>query len=74
MGVLGLTPFIQKAIPEAIKQLPDRLKAFSGKRIVLDGTLITQRLHFAQVPHPYRHVMGWYRILKELTDYAVEAI
>ncbi|KAK7036444.1 hypothetical protein VNI00_011641 [Paramarasmius palmivorus] len=74
MGVLGLTPFIQKTIPEAIKQLPDRLKGLSGQRIVIDGTLITQRLHFAQIPHPYRHVLGWYRILKELRQHGVEAV
>ncbi|KAJ4490164.1 PIN domain-like protein [Lentinula aciculospora] len=74
MGVLGLTPFIQKTCPEVIKRLPDRLQGFSGKRIVLDGTLLTQRFHFAQIPHPYRHVLGWYRLIKELEQFGVEAI
>ncbi|KAJ3853655.1 PIN domain-like protein [Lentinula lateritia] len=74
MGVLGLTPFIQKTCPEVIKRLPDRLQGFSGKKIVLDGTLLTQRFHFAQIPHPYRHVLGWYRLIKELEQYSVEAI
>lgn len=38
-----------------------------------DGTLLTQRLHFAPMPHPYRHVLGWYRIIKELQDSEVTA-
>ncbi|KAF8190328.1 PIN domain-like protein [Mycena galopus ATCC 62051] len=76
MGVLGLTPFLQKAlqVPDVVKQLPDRLRGFAGKKIVIDGTLITQRLHFAQVPHNYRHVLGWYKLVKELQDCGVEAI
>ncbi|KAJ7792911.1 PIN domain-like protein [Mycena olivaceomarginata] len=84
MGVLGLTPFLQKALqvpsytfprsPEVVKQLPDRLRGFAGKKIVIDGTLITQRLHFAPTPHNYRHVMGWYNLVKELQDSGVEAI
>ncbi|GAV99502.1 PIN domain-like protein [Lentinula edodes] len=59
---------------EVIKRLPDRLQGFSGKKIVLDGTLLTQRFHFAQIPHPRRHVLGWYRLIKELEQYSVEAI
>lgn len=47
---------------------PHKLTCYS------DGTLITQRLHFAQVPHPYRHVLGWYRIAKELQDAQVGAV
>ncbi|KAJ7512640.1 PIN domain-like protein [Mycena galericulata] len=60
--------------PAVVKQLPDRLRGLAGKKIVIDGTLITQRLHFAQVPHPYRHVLGWYRLVKELQDSGVSAI
>ncbi|KAJ7266919.1 PIN domain-like protein [Mycena haematopus] len=83
MGVLGLTPFLQKAlqvsspfsaVPDVVKQLPDRLRGLAGKKIVIDGTLITQRLHFAQVPHNYRHVLGWYKLVKELQDSDVSAI
>ncbi|EKM58106.1 uncharacterized protein PHACADRAFT_88937 [Phanerochaete carnosa HHB-10118-sp] len=74
MGVIGLTPFLQKACPDVIRVLPDRLKNFAGKKIVLDGTLITQRLHFAPLPHAYRHVLGWYRILHELREAGVSAV
>ncbi|KAF5389661.1 hypothetical protein D9757_004098 [Collybiopsis confluens] len=63
---------------EIIKRLPHRLQGFAGKRIVLthyrDGTLLTQRFHFAQIPHPSRHVLGWYKLIKELKDFGVEAI
>lgn len=39
-----------------------------------DGTLVTQRLHFAPMPHPYRHVLGWYRIIQELKESSISAI
>ncbi|PFH49354.1 hypothetical protein AMATHDRAFT_76246 [Amanita thiersii Skay4041] len=74
MGVLGLTPFLQKTCPEVIKHLPDRLKGLAGKKIAIDGTLITQRLHFAPVPHQYRHILGWYRLAKDLQEAGVTAV
>ncbi|PPR03958.1 hypothetical protein CVT24_008313, partial [Panaeolus cyanescens] len=39
-----------------------------------DGTLITQRLHFTQDPHKSRHVLGWYRLARELRDAGVSAV
>ncbi|KAG1876196.1 PIN domain-like protein [Suillus subluteus] len=74
MGVLGLTPFLQKTCPEVIRKLPDRLRSLCGKTIVIDGTLITQRLHFAPMPHPHRHILGWHRIITELKECNVHAI
>ncbi|KAJ7664312.1 PIN domain-like protein [Mycena rosella] len=74
MGVLGLTPFLLKSFPEVVKQLPDRLQGLAGKTVVIDGTLITQRLHFSQVPHAYRHMLGWYRLVKEFEASGVSAI
>ncbi|KAI0366819.1 PIN domain-like protein [Pilatotrama ljubarskyi] len=74
MGVLGLAPFIQKTCPEVIKTLPDRLRSLSGKKIVIDGTLITQRFHFAPIPHPFRHVVCWYRLIKHLQATNVKVI
>ncbi|KAI5887089.1 PIN domain-like protein [Schizophyllum commune H4-8] len=74
MGVLGLTPFLQKVCPEAIHKLPDRLRGLTGKTIVIDGTLITQRFHFAPLPHRYRHVLGWYRLMQEVRESGVNAI
>ncbi|KAK2464559.1 hypothetical protein APHAL10511_003417 [Amanita phalloides] len=31
-------------------------------------------MHFAPVPHQYRHVLGWYRLAKELEESGVSAI
>ncbi|KAG5635507.1 hypothetical protein H0H81_011015 [Sphagnurus paluster] len=39
-----------------------------------DGTLITQRFHFAQAPHPHRHVLGWYKLARELKEAGVSAV
>jgi hypothetical protein len=39
-----------------------------------DGTLITQRFHFAPTPHEYRHILGWYRMIQELHENNVRAI
>ncbi|RDX47303.1 PIN domain-like protein [Lentinus brumalis] len=74
MGVLGLTPFLQKTCPEVVKQLPERLNALSGKRVVIDGTLITQRFHFAPMPQPYRHVLAWYRLASHLRSHNIQTI
>ncbi|GJJ15090.1 hypothetical protein Clacol_009365 [Clathrus columnatus] len=74
MGVLGLTPFIQRYCPEVIRELPHRLSSLSGKTLAIDGTLITQRLHFAPMPYASRHVLGWYRLIKELKEAQVGVI
>lgn len=78
------------ASPQVIKRIPNRLQSISGKTVVMyaplnfilfcgftccrDGTLITQRLHFAPVPHQNRHVLGWYRLLNDLKKANVRAI
>ncbi|TFK49060.1 PIN domain-like protein [Heliocybe sulcata] len=74
MGVLGLTPFLQKIRPELIRTLPNRLKDLSGSTIVIDGTLITTRLHFAPGIGSHQHVIGWYRLIRELHEANVNAI
>ncbi|KAF8960339.1 PIN domain-like protein [Flammula alnicola] len=74
MGVNGFTPFLQKICPAVLKKLPNRLEALQGKRIVIDGTLITQRFHYMSQEHPHRHVLGWYRLAQELNRSGVSAI
>ncbi|KAJ3516745.1 hypothetical protein NLJ89_g924 [Agrocybe chaxingu] len=74
MGVQGLTPFLQKTCPHVLKKLPNRFQSLRGKRVVIDGTLITQRFHFVQNGHPYHHILGWYRLLQELQDNGVSAV
>ncbi len=51
--------------------------SYNGLNLIMpsrDATLITQRLYFANAPHPYKHVLGWYRIMKEMKDCGVSAI
>ncbi|KAI9509050.1 PIN domain-like protein [Russula earlei] len=74
MGVLGLTPFLHKACPQVITRLPNRLKSLSNKTLVIDATLVTQRFHFSPMPHRYRHVLGWYRLIHELREHSIRAI
>ncbi|KAN0131974.1 PIN domain-like protein [Lactarius tabidus] len=74
MGVLGLTPFLQKAYPHVITQLPNRLSSLSNKTVVIDGTLVTQRFHFAPMPHEHRHILGWYRLIQEFREHGIRAI
>ncbi|KAJ8474025.1 hypothetical protein ONZ51_g7496 [Trametes cubensis] len=60
--------------PEVVRILPDRLRSLNGKRIIIDGTLITQRFHFAPIPHPHRHVLCWYRLVRHLQSSDVQAV
>ncbi|EJU02350.1 PIN domain-like protein [Dacryopinax primogenitus] len=66
MGVLGFTPFLQKACPDVIKHFPTRLRALSGKKIAVDGNLVTQRLHFGAGSHEHGHIIGWYKMIKDM--------
>lgn len=69
-----MTPFLQKHHPQVIHKLSNRLKDIAGKRIVIDGTLITQRLHYAPSPHQFRHVLGWYHLAREMNENGVSAV
>ncbi|EJD51109.1 PIN domain-like protein [Auricularia subglabra TFB-10046 SS5] len=74
MGVLGLTPFLQKKVPQVFREIPNRLRGLKDKTVVIDGTLITQRLHYSPAPHEYRHVLGWHRIIRQLQHSGVGVI
>jgi flap endonuclease-1 len=39
-----------------------------------DGTLITQRFHFVSSEHASYHVLGWYRLARELNRHNISAI
>ncbi|KAG6860296.1 hypothetical protein C0995_013032 [Termitomyces sp. Mi166 len=69
-----LSSWLFSRIAEVIKKFPDRFQGLAGKRVVIDGTLITQRFHFAQIPHPHRHVQMWYRLARELQEAGVSAV
>ncbi|KAF8340685.1 PIN domain-like protein [Cantharellus anzutake] len=74
MGIHGLAPFLQKTCPDVIRELPNRLRALAGKTIAVDGTLVTQRLHFSNIPYEFKHILGWHRLLMELRDNNVGVI
>ncbi|CAK5274682.1 unnamed protein product [Mycena citricolor] len=63
-----------RARPDVIKKLPDRLRGLAGKKLVFDGTLITHRLYFSPNPHERRHIIGWFRLVKELREAGVDAV
>ena len=78
------SPQVFKSLPHRLHELSGKTiamyvlaigrKTTRADRMHSDGTLITQRLHFALMPHPYRHVLGWYRLAKELRGANVRAI
>ncbi|KAG8930871.1 hypothetical protein FRC02_003564 [Tulasnella sp. 418] len=74
MGIKGFIPFLRKQCPQLFHELPTRFSELGGKRIVIDGTLITQKLHFADDPHPLRHQLGWYKIINELKSFDVRPL
>ena len=43
-------------------------------RLSSDGTLLTQRMHFARMPFRNRHVLGWYRLILDMKEAGVNAI
>ncbi|KAJ3538865.1 hypothetical protein NMY22_g4988 [Coprinellus aureogranulatus] len=74
MGVHGLLPFLRKSYPDVFRTLRRRFSEIEDTRVVVDGTLITQRFHFSPSPHPYRHVLGWYRTVEEMGQSRVSAV
>ncbi|KAF8610336.1 PIN domain-like protein [Ceratobasidium sp. AG-I] len=74
MGVLNIIPLLRKKCPQIIETLPSRLQALEGKTIAMDGTLITQRLHFTPDPRPHRHILGWYQLIAELRQHNIKVI
>ncbi|KAG8720073.1 hypothetical protein FRC08_001248 [Ceratobasidium sp. 394] len=90
MGVQGIVPFLLKkwyrsqahlqdptnpaCSPQIIESIPNRFHALEGKTIALDGTLVTQRLHFTPDPRPHRHILGWYQLIAELRQHNIKVI
>ena len=56
-------------VSKCLSQIASKLTA-----VPRDGTLLTHRFHFAPIPHRYRHVYGWYKLITELSDCGVRAI
>ncbi|KAH9941626.1 PIN domain-like protein [Epithele typhae] len=74
MGVQDLAPFLRRSCPQVFHELPHRVREFSGKTIVIDGTLITQRFHYARTPHQHRHILHWYLLTRALKNNNVNVI
>lgn len=72
-GIRGIFPLIRTLVPNAISP-PFALPALQGLRLAIDATLLVQRLHFADDPHPSRHVIGFYRLISSLRQHGVMPI
>lgn len=69
-GIRGIFPLVRLLAPQAISS-PFALAALRGIRLAIDATLLVQRLHFADDPHPSRHVIGFYRLVTSLRQHGV---
>ncbi|EPQ27671.1 uncharacterized protein PFL1_04809 [Pseudozyma flocculosa PF-1] len=69
-GVKGLFPLIRSLAPSSISA-PFPLSSLHGLRLAIDATLLIQKLHFADDPHPSRHLIGFYRLLNSLRENGV---
>jgi len=74
MGVKDFFRLLQKSCPEVIRELPNRLADLKGKTVAIDGTLLTQRMHFARIPYKNRHIWAWYRLVLDMREAGVNAI
>ncbi len=72
-GIRGIFPLVRTLAPQAISP-PFALSALQGLRLAIDATLLVQRLHFADDPHPSRHVIGFYRLITSLRQHDVVPI
>lgn len=64
-GIKGIFPIIKKECPQAI-HYPSRYSGLKGYRLAIDATLLVQRFHFSDDELPYRHVIGFYRLIRSL--------
>nr|CDI55215.1 conserved hypothetical protein [Melanopsichium pennsylvanicum 4] len=72
-GIKGIFPLVRTLTPQAVSR-PFALPALRGVRLAIDATLLVQRLHFADDPHPSRHVIGFYRLITSLRQHDVVPI
>lgn len=72
-GIRGIFPLVRTLAPQAISP-PFALSALQGLRLAIDATLLVQRLHFADDPHPSRHVIGFYRLITSLRQHGIVPI
>ncbi|PWZ00425.1 PIN domain-like protein [Testicularia cyperi] len=69
-GIKGIFPLIKTLTPQA-RSPPFSLTALQGLKLAIDATLLVQRLHFADDPHPSRHVIGFHRLITSLRQHGI---
>ncbi|WVO18698.1 hypothetical protein L204_106418 [Cryptococcus depauperatus] len=80
MGVKDLLVWVRKTYPTIIKHYPKRFKdpLFRGKRIAIDGTLLTNRYHFANQNHEddqsVGEIIAWYQLVSDMKAQGVKPI
>ncbi|KAE8245032.1 hypothetical protein A4X13_0g6118 [Tilletia indica] len=71
-GVRRIFPFLREIAPATLRPIP--ASHLSGKTIAIDATLISTRFHFADDPHPARHLFGFCRLIRSLRALDARAI
>ncbi|KAE8247792.1 hypothetical protein A4X06_0g4189 [Tilletia controversa] len=71
-GVRGIFPFLRDVAPATLRPVPP--SRLSGLTLAIDATLISTRFHFADDPHPARHLFGFYRLIRALRALDARAI
>ncbi|KAN0064135.1 hypothetical protein ACQY0O_003302 [Thecaphora frezii] len=66
-GIKGLFPLVRALAPTSISP-PFTQASLRGLRLAIDATLLTQKIHFADDPHPSRHLIGFYRLINSLRE------
>nr|XP_018264787.1 uncharacterized protein I303_02966 [Kwoniella dejecticola CBS 10117]OBR86945.1 hypothetical protein I303_02966 [Kwoniella dejecticola CBS 10117] len=79
MGITGLVSWVKKVHPEAIVHFPNRWASphFTGKKVAIDATLMTNRYHFASRDGPFKgkgELIGWYNLISEMRAFGVQPI
>ncbi|WWD05680.1 hypothetical protein V865_003761 [Kwoniella europaea PYCC6329] len=79
MGVKDLVQWVKKTHPKAITHFPNRWASpvFTGKKVAIDATLMTNRYHFASRDGLFKgkgEIIGWYNLISEMRAYGVKPI
>ncbi|KAL9933914.1 hypothetical protein V8E36_006996 [Tilletia maclaganii] len=71
-GIRRIFPFLRDVAPHLLHPFPPQNLA--GLTLAIDATLISSRFHFADDPHPARHLYGFLRLIRALRSADARAI